>query len=46
MAFKVSKTIAITREQSIILQIHKLIYKKTWLEASYLHFIDPWAAVV
>ncbi len=35
----------ITQEQSIIFQIHEL----TWLEAynrnSYLHFIDPWAAV-
>ncbi len=47
MAFKVSK-LAITRERSIILQIHELISKKTWLEAyrnSYLHFVDPWAAV-
>ncbi len=48
MAFQVSKTLGITPEQSIILQIHKLQSKKTWLEAyrnSYLHFIDPWAAV-
>ena len=40
--------LAITRERSIILQIHKLKSKKTLLEAyrnSYLDFIDPWAAV-
>ncbi len=47
MAFQVSKS-TITRERSIILLIHELKSKKTWLEAyrnSYLHFIDPWAAV-
>ncbi len=47
MAFQVSKS-TITRERSIVLQIHELKSKKTWLEAyrnSYLHFIDPWAAV-
>ncbi len=40
--------LAITRERSIIFQIHELKSKKTWLEAyrnSYLHFIDPSAAV-
>ncbi len=40
--------LAITRERSIILQIHELKSKKTWLEAyrnPYLHFVDPWAAV-
>ncbi len=39
------QNLAITRERSIILQIHEL---KTWLEAyrnPYLHFVDPSAAV-
>ncbi len=33
MAFQESKTIGITRERSIILQIHELVSKKTLLEA-------------
>ncbi len=44
MAFQVGHN----SKRSIILQIHELKSKKTWLEAyrnSYLHFIYPWAAV-
>ena len=33
MAAKVQAKLAITRERSFILQIHKLIFKKTLLEA-------------
>ncbi len=48
MAFQVSKSSHNSNEALSCKSTRELKSKKTWLEAyrnSYLHFIDPWAAV-